>query len=67
MEAHFSSPMQSIMLQRIKVEHSTQTMCQVSGKSKTANLHPSSKSQQKQMGEIRKTSYCQSQAITSVP
>jgi len=58
MEAHFSSPMQSIMLQRMKVEHWTQTMCQVWGKSK---------SQQKHMGEFRKTSYCRSQAITSAP
>lgn len=54
------------MLQRMKVERSMQTTCQVWGKSKTANLHPSSKSLQQQMGQIRKTSYCQSQAITSV-
>ncbi|KAL1252846.1 hypothetical protein QQF64_017539, partial [Cirrhinus molitorella] len=38
---------------------------------KTANLHPSSKSLQQQMGQIRRNpknkNYCQSRAITSVP
>ncbi len=37
-EGHFSSPLQSIVLQRMKVERSMQMTCQVWGKSKTATF-----------------------------